>query len=379
VSAASVSAFRPRDRDLGAGAAAAVAATGADLDLLFALRAEATWAEAVSRLEVGVVVAGPAVPVERGLADDVIRTAREALTRIVRHADARTVRIGLLYDPDGVSLLVQDDGQGFDLSSDLPAQHAGLRRIADRARELGATVEIDSLPGWGSRIRARFPYGRDPRARAGARVDVVIASGRPVLRAGLARLARGDADIDVVGEAATVQEALHACRAGQPAVALVDLSLTDHAGRAGTGSATVALLLSAVPRLAVVGLCDAGDDDLVTAAMRAGASGCIDLEATGAEVAEAIRAAARGQAVLSTVALAELHRGLRADAVETPLTERERQVRALMEQGLPDKAIAQRLVLSVRTVEKHAGAVLRKTGARNRTELAALAGRVRTR
>jgi DNA-binding NarL/FixJ family response regulator len=50
-----------------------------------------------------------------------------------------------------------------------------------------------------------------------------------------------------------------------------------------------------------------------------------------------------------------------------------------MEQGMPDKVIAERLVLSVKTVEKHAGAVLRKTGARNRTELAALAGRARLR
>jgi DNA-binding NarL/FixJ family response regulator len=50
-----------------------------------------------------------------------------------------------------------------------------------------------------------------------------------------------------------------------------------------------------------------------------------------------------------------------------------------MEQGLPDKVIAERLVLSVKTVEKHAGAVLRKTGARNRAELAALAGRARLR
>ena len=59
--------------------------------------------------------------------------------------------------------------------------------------------------------------------------------------------------------------------------------------------------------------------------------------------------------------------------------ESERQVRGLMEQGLPDKVIAERLVLSVKTVEKHAGAVLRKTGARNRAELAALAGRARPR
>ena len=65
------------------------------------------------------------------------------------------------------------------------------------------------------------------------------------------------------------------------------------------------------------------------------------------------------------------------DRMRAALTVREREVRGLMEQGLPDKIIAERLVLSVKTVEKHAGAVLRKTGARNRTELAALAGRLK--
>jgi DNA-binding NarL/FixJ family response regulator len=83
-------------------------------------------------------------------------------------------------------------------------------------------------------------------------------------------------------------------------------------------------------------------------------------------------AAGRGQAFLSGPVLRQLHRGLRADDLDTSLTEREREVRALMEEGLPDKVIAERLVLSVKTVEKHAGAVLRKTGARNRTVLAAL-------
>jgi DNA-binding NarL/FixJ family response regulator len=72
--------------------------------------------------------------------------------------------------------------------------------------------------------------------------------------------------------------------------------------------------------------------------------------------------------------LRQLHRGLRTGEGEQ-LTDREREVRGLIEQGLPDKVIAERLVLSVKTVEKHVGAVLRKTGARNRTELAALARR----
>ena len=123
----------------------------------------------------------------------------------------------------------------------------------------------------------------------------------------------------------------------------------------------------------MVGLCEAGDERLVAEAMRVGARGCVDTWADGPELARAIIAAGRGQAILSAPALAQLQRGLREGAGQPALTERERQVRGLMEQGLPDKVIAERLVLSVKTVEKHAGAVLRKTGARNRAELAALA------
>ena len=152
----------------------------------------------------------------------------------------------------------------------------------------------------------------------------------------------------------------------EPDVVLADLGLP----------AVAAMLLAAFPGLAVVGLCEAGDDALVAAAIRAGARGCVDLGADGPELARAVVAAGRGQAVLSGQVLDRLHRGLR-EAGQEPLTRRERQVRGLMELGLPDKVIAERLVLSVKTVEKHAGAVLRKTGARNRTELAAQANRVR--
>jgi DNA-binding NarL/FixJ family response regulator len=137
------------------------------------------------------------------------------------------------------------------------------------------------------------------------------------------------------------------------------------------------LLLGHDPGLAVVGLCEVGDEKLVASAMRAGALGCLDMGADGPELARALVAAGRGQAILSGPALQRLHRGLRDSEAEPALTDRERQVRSLMEQGLPDKLIAEQLVLSIKTVEKHAGAVLRKTGARNRTELAAQASRGR--
>ena len=347
-----------------------------------ALRAEAAWAESIGRLEVRFVAAGTPVVLEERLSREVLRVAREALTNIVRHAQAHTVRLGLLYEREAVSLLVQDDGQGFDPKSDWPGDRYGLRAMTERARELGATIDVDSLAGWGTRIRARFPYLRDEEP-VRPRLRVLVAAARPVLRAGLARLlAWTEPGVEVVGEVGTAEQALEACQALRPDVALVDLGLPASGrppGRPGDAQGVTTVLLSQEPRLAVVGLCEAGDDDRVADAMRAGARGCVDIGADGPELARAVVAAGRGQAILSGPVLRQLHRGLQAEDLEPPLTEREREVRGLMEQGMPDKVIAERLVLSVKTVEKHAGAVLRKTGARNRTELAALAGRARLR
>jgi DNA-binding NarL/FixJ family response regulator/signal transduction histidine kinase len=347
-----------------------------------ALRSEVAWAQSVGRLEVRFVSAGPPVALEERLSREVLRVAREALTNIVRHAGATTARLGLLYEQGAVSLLVQDDGQGFDPRSGWQGDRFGLRAMTDRAREFGATVEVDSLAGWGTRIRARFSYLPN-RPETGPRLRVLIAARQPVLRAGLARLLSWtEPGIEVVGEVAAVEQAVEACRDLQPDVALVDLSLPTADGaelRPQDGAGVTGALLARCPGVTVVGLCEAGDDERVAEAIRAGAQGCVDAAADGPELARAVVAAGRGQAILSGPVLGQLHRGLRADDPEPGLTLREREVRDLMVQGLPDKVIAERLVLSVKTVEKHAGAVLRKTGARNRTELAALAGRGRLR
>jgi signal transduction histidine kinase/DNA-binding NarL/FixJ family response regulator len=328
-----------------------------------ALRSEAAWAQSMGGLEVRYVSAGTPPAMEERLSQEVLRVAREALTNIVRHAQARSVRLGLMYEQAAVTLLVQDDGQGFDPRAEWQGDRFGLRDISERARVLGATVDVDSLAGWGTRIRARFPYLWHDE-QAGPRLRVLVAAGRPLLRAGTARLLSGhEPGIEVVGEVATAEQALEACRDLRPDVVLADLSLVTD------------LLLSHDPGLAVVGLCEIGDEKLVAGAIRAGARGCVDMGADGQELLRAVSAAGRGQAILSGPVLKQLHRGLAE--TEPVLTGRERQVRSMMEQGLPDKLIAEQLVLSVKTVEKHAGAVLRKTGARNRTELAALASRAR--
>jgi signal transduction histidine kinase/DNA-binding NarL/FixJ family response regulator len=346
------------------------------------LRSEVAWAQSTGHLEVAFVSAGAPVTLDGGLSREVLRTAREALTNIVAHARARSIRVGLLYEPGAVSLLVQDDGQGFDpRSAGLQSDRFGLRAMSDRASALGATVDVDSLPGWGTRIRARFPYERDAEP-ASPRLRVLVAARQPALRAGLSRLLTWtEPGVEVVGEVATADEAVDACQRIRPDVAVVDLGMPageDERGEPRSADGIAGLLTSSHPELAVVGVCDAADER-VAAAMRAGARGCVDTAADGPELARAVVAAGRGQAVLSGPMLRQLHRGLRAEEPMPALTDREREVRELMERGLPDKMIAERLTLSVKTVEKHAGAVLRKTGARNRTELAALAGRSRLR
>ena len=302
--------------------------------------------------------------------------------------------------------------EAAEVSADAEAVAAELTRAAGRLRAasrqamdalaearltlLGLASAVPGAPPADSRTSGALPPAGGPRLR------VLIAADRPLLRAGIARLLSGagavadpgfarpgfEPRIEIVGEAATAGAAVAACRELRPDVVLADLGLPVGDAQAGPPddawapddpAGVTELLLGQLPGLAVVGLCEAGDERLVADAMRVGARGCVDTWADGPELARAIIAAGRGQAILSAPALAQLQRGLRGDAGRPPLTARERQVRGLMEQGLPDKVIAERLVLSVKTVEKHAGAVLRKTGARNRAELAALAGRARPR
>jgi DNA-binding NarL/FixJ family response regulator/GAF domain-containing protein len=257
------------------------------------------------------------------------------LVSIRAHLDAAERELGEAGIPDGIT--------------DATANRADGEAAGDRAAVNGP----DGARGW--------PAGR---------LRVLVAAARPLLRAGLVRLLTiTEPGISVVGEAATTAETLAACTELRPDVVLADVRLA----RAPEDPGIVAGLLERWPALPVVGVCEEGDERLVAAAMTAGARGCVDTAADGQELARAVLAAGRGQAFLSGPVLARLQRGLRDGGRGPALTERERQVRVLMERGLPDKVIAELLVLSVKTVEKHAGAVLRKTGARNRTELAALA------
>jgi DNA-binding NarL/FixJ family response regulator len=177
--------------------------------------------------------------------------------------------------------------------------------------------------------------------------------------------------IDVVGEAAGVAQAVALQEVVGADVVVASLRLGDDGEADGVELTRRLVEAGHGP---VLCLSESGDDHLVAAALRAGAHGCLDRGVDGPAFAQAVVATARGQAFLSGTALQSLRRGLSQDAAGA-LTNRELEVRALLEKGLPDKVIAEELMISAKTVEKHVSSLLRKSHVRNRTELTALANR----
>ncbi len=203
-----------------------------------ALDLELAWANRTGAADVRLVVAGEPVPLAPDVAHSLFRIAQEALTNALHHADARSVRIGVVYSPTGISLLVQDDGAGFDPAEVERADALngiGLRGMAERAALLGGTLEVDSTVGWGTRVRAHLPLAVDaPRDAATARVRLLLVDDHEAVRIGIARLlADAEPSIEVVGHAGSGRQALVLWRALRPDVTLMDLRMPDGGRRGG--------------------------------------------------------------------------------------------------------------------------------------------------
>jgi DNA-binding NarL/FixJ family response regulator len=145
----------------------------------------------------------------------------------------------------------------------------------------------------------------------------------------------------------------------------MDLRMPD-----GDGVEAIVRIRAEDPEAAIVALTAFDHDGLVTSALRAGARGYLGKDASGADLARAVLAAAHGGALLSGDAVERLYAHFNGAPA---LSDREREVLALIQRGLPDRLIADALSISVKTVEKHVGSILRKTGTHNRTQAAAMA------
>jgi DNA-binding NarL/FixJ family response regulator len=206
----------------------------------------------------------------------------------------------------------------------------------------------------------------------GRPLRLVVVDDHPMWREAVAR-DLSEAGFDVVGTAATGQEALVRSRATRPDLLVLDLQIPEP-----TGVEVTEALTGEDPDLRVLILSASGEQADVLDAVKAGATGYLVKSASRAELVDAVRRVAAGDTVftpgLAGLVLGEYRRLSEAPAdpggTETPrLTDRETEVLRLVAKGLSYKQIADRLVLSHRTVQNHVQNTLRKLQLHNRVQL----------
>ncbi|HET9255169.1 MAG TPA: response regulator transcription factor [Pseudonocardiaceae bacterium] len=201
-------------------------------------------------------------------------------------------------------------------------------------------------------------------------VRVFLLDDHEVVRRGLRELLEDSGDIEVVGEAARVDEALRRIPAARPDVAVLDARLPD-----GSGIEVCRDVRSALPSVACLILTSYDDDEALFAAIMAGAAGYVLKQIRGTDLVDAVHRVARGQSLLDPAVTAHVLARLR-EGPPTPdprveaLSERERAVLALIADGLSNREIGARLYLAEKTVKNHVSRLLAKLRMERRTQVA---------
>jgi len=202
-------------------------------------------------------------------------------------------------------------------------------------------------------------------------IRVLIVDDHAVVRAGLRMLIDIEDDMETVGEAGNVRDAIFEARSLEPDLVLMDVVMPGESGLEG-----VPKVLHEHPHIKVLVLSMQDDPRYVREAFAAGASGYVLKEAADAEVVSAIREVAGGGRYVhpelgARLVVAEAEAARRAD--EDPLSEREREVLRLLARGFTNQEIAQQLFISVRTAETHRSHVMQKLRLGSRAELVSYA------
>lgn len=344
-----------------------------------AIAGELAWVESMSGAATQLTVIGEARTLAPEIAHHAFKIVQEALNNVVTHSQATTVRAGLIYDARTLTVVVEDNGRGFDLSTahgalaTLPAGWLGLHGMSSRANHLGGDLHIDTTSGWGTKVRATLPdRAPEPEASGQPHWKILIANDLPVISAGLVRLLSiAEPAIQVTAEVRSLEQLFDAFELLRPDVLLVDLDMVHQ-----NTSGVLARIRHLDPGVAIVVLTDNPTVEQVRSARQAGVRGFINRRASGDTIARVLVAAGQGQALVEGDIFDHLigSSSTESESGANAFTAREKEVHDMVIRGMADKQIARELGISVKTIEKHVGSILRKTGARNRTMLAGMTG-----
>ena len=230
-----------------------------------------------------------------------------------------------------------------------------------RKAQNGSDENADAQSGFG-----------DTSIETGEPIRVMLADDHVLVREGTRRLLEAEPDIQVVAEAGDGISAVEQAVASQPDVLIIDVAMPGMSGIEATRH-----IKQQLPKVAVLALTAYDDDQYVLALLNAGAAGFLLKDVRGQELVTAVRAVHRGEAVLQpAIAVRALRQAVshRSPTVSMPpLSEREMEVLREAARGLPNKDIARRLNLSVRTIHTHLGNIFAKLGVGSRTEAVLLA------
>jgi DNA-binding NarL/FixJ family response regulator/signal transduction histidine kinase len=313
----------------------------------------------------------------------VVAVVQEALANARHHAQASEVRVEVEYSHDTVQVSIGDDGVGFEVDVD-PGQAGGglgLGIMREYAAGVGGRLTVSSWPGNGTRVSAVFPIdGAAPFTAATAeptkdpaqQVRVLLVDDHPLFRKILVDQMAMTSDLSAVAEAGDADSALDAVGRLTPDVVLMDIALPRVDGITLTQQ-----IIERYPRTRVVMFtCSDAEDDL-RRAMQSGAAGYLLKESMFDTVADAVRAAHRGETPIEPRLTGGLVSWLKRSPEEEPLpemlSERELDVLRLMVQGKRNRDIAEELVISEYTVKTHVGNIFAKLGVADRAAAVSLA------
>jgi NarL family two-component system response regulator LiaR len=202
-------------------------------------------------------------------------------------------------------------------------------------------------------------------------ISVLIADDHPFVRHGLRTYLETLDDMDVAGEAENGIEAVELVERLLPDVVLMDLVMPEL-----DGIGAIRRIREIAPSTKVIALTSFDDDEKVFPAIKAGAAGYLLKDVRPADLAEAVRKASRGEALLAPSVAARLMREVSGErAAPAGLTERELEVLRLIARGMSNKQIAHELVVSEKTVKTHVSNILAKLHLADRTQAALYAVR----